>query len=226
MVANVLADSGRRLFGAGFVERNSGLKANRAADVAFCDLSLHGPQRTITQLKQKRNAAGCLGHHPHVMPAINLSVKKLHTKRCLVGFVAGLDAVAGACVPAVPRGGSSYGKLSSGPEGELLTWEVILERKRETVLTTYQDRGLARLVLTSSSWTRTYAQISRYLHCAVLACCASGPTARTCPPKPQPQCAFKSASPVEKLANGAQLLSKTGLTPRTQGTQVQQKRLR
>ena len=38
MVANVLADSGRRLFGAGFVERNSGLKANRAADVAFCDL--------------------------------------------------------------------------------------------------------------------------------------------------------------------------------------------
>ena len=84
------------------------------------------------------------------------------------------------------RGGSSYGKLSSGPEGELLTWEVILERKRETVLTTYQDRGLARLVLTSSSWTRTYAQISRYLHCAVLACCASGSTARTCPPKPQP----------------------------------------
>lgn len=84
------------------------------------------------------------------------------------------------------RGGSSYGKLSSGPEGELLTWEVILERKRETVLTTYQDRGLARLVLTSSSWTRTYAQISRYLHCAVLACCASGSTARAYPPKSQP----------------------------------------
>ena len=41
-----------------------------------------------------------------------------------------------------------------------------------------------------------------------------------------PQCAFKSASPVEKLAHGAQLTPKPGLAPRTQWTQVHQKRLR
>ena len=41
-----------------------------------------------------------------------------------------------------------------------------------------------------------------------------------------PQCAFKSASPVEKLAHGAQLPPEPGLAPRTQLTQVHQKRLR
>ena len=40
-----------------------------------------------------------------------------------------------------------------------------------------------------------------------------------------PQCAFKSPSPVEKLAHGAQLPPKTGLAPRTEWTQVHQKRL-
>jgi len=41
-----------------------------------------------------------------------------------------------------------------------------------------------------------------------------------------PQCAFMSASPVEKLAHGAQLPPKTGLAHRTKWTQVHQKRLR
>jgi len=41
-----------------------------------------------------------------------------------------------------------------------------------------------------------------------------------------PQCAFKSPSPFKKLAHGAQLPPKTGLAPRTEWTQVHQKRLR
>ena len=41
-----------------------------------------------------------------------------------------------------------------------------------------------------------------------------------------PQCAFKSASPVEELSHGAQLPPKPGLTPRTELTKVHQKRLR
>ena len=40
-----------------------------------------------------------------------------------------------------------------------------------------------------------------------------------------PQCAFKSASSVEKLAHGTQLPPKAGMAPRTQLTQGHQKRL-
>ena len=41
-----------------------------------------------------------------------------------------------------------------------------------------------------------------------------------------PQFAFNSATPIEKLAHGAQLPPNPGLAPRTQWTQVLQKRLR
>ena len=41
-----------------------------------------------------------------------------------------------------------------------------------------------------------------------------------------PRCAFKSPSPVQKLAHGAQLPPKMDLAPRTQSTQVHQNRLR